>query len=436
MYKPAILTLSILAATSVQAENLELPATAAIIAHSESIERPLDQVTFTDAAGTQIPLRFTTGLGSAAYHAAGDDDRTFYTLSDRGVNIKCSDDLDITGVDICADGKIFPVPNYTPSIYQLSRIKQQWVIADVVQLKNSAGLPISGLPNPLTLTDTEEAFDINGNPIALDPEGLDTEALLQLSDGSFWVSDEYAPSIVHVAADGRVLKRLVPAGIESDLSGAGYPVEGALPGILAKRKLNRGIESIAVSPDENFLYFALQSPLANPDKDAYEASRNVRLFKMDLNTMTILGEYVYVLDLPETFAADDTSKQNKVKVSEMAAVDTDNLVILERISNTTKLYQVTLDEASNILDSEWDSEVTSPSLEQTADLAAAGIEPINKTLALDSAVDIPGVLPAKVEGIAIMSDTEIQLINDNDFGIEGDATTLVHLRKPQGFFSH
>ncbi|HED18020.1 MAG TPA: esterase-like activity of phytase family protein, partial [Gammaproteobacteria bacterium] len=383
-------------------------------------------------------LKFTTGIGSSAFHFPGDDRHTLYTASDRGANIKCSEDVKITGKNICKTGKIFPVPNFTPTIYKLEWRKHYgWKVVEAVQIKDRSGKPVSGLPNPLTLTNTEAAYDSVGNPIALNPNGLDTEAMVRLSDGSFWLSDEYAPSLVHVAPGGEVIERLVPAGIESDLAGADYPVKGVLPGILARRKLNRGIESLAISPDESYLYFAMQSPLANPDKAAYKRSRNVRLFKLDLKNMVLVGEYVYVIDLPKTFLADNTDKQSKVKVSEMVAYADDRLLLLERVSKTTKLYRVPLDAGSNILGSRWDSEFTSPSLEQVGDLDTIDIVPLSKDLALDSATDLPpGALPEKVEGVAIMSAGELVLVNDNDFGIKGADTRIVRLRVGRDFFKN
>ncbi len=77
--------------------------------------------------------------------------------------------------------------------------------------------------------------------------------MVKLSDGSFRLSDENAPGLIHVAADGKVIKRLVPAGSEGDFKDAKYAIEGKLPAILVKRQSNRGIESLAMSPDEKFL---------------------------------------------------------------------------------------------------------------------------------------------------------------------------------------
>ncbi len=404
--------------------------------HSQDFVRALDVVNFSDGANYDTTITFTTGIGSGAYHYPGDDSNTVYTIGDRGVNIKCKDDVKVFGGDVCAKGKIFPVINYSPSIFKLQKQhKTGWTVTEIIQLKDADGKQISGLPNPFTSMATENAYDNKGNSIAFDANGLDTEAMIRLSDGSFWISEEYAPSLVHVSAAGIILERLVPAGIEDELSTANYPVKGLLPEILSKRKLNRGIESIAVSPDESTIYFIMQSPLSNPDAAAYKKSRNVRLFKMDLPSKEIIAEYVYVIDTPESFLADSTSKQSKVKVSEMVAVDNDKLIILERVNKTTKLFKVKLDEASNILNTEWDNVVTSPSLEQVTDLSTVAITPLEKELALDSATDLqPGALPGKVEGVAILNDHELFMVNDNDFGIKGDATRLINLRVGEDFF--
>lgn len=403
--------------------------------HSQVLVRPLDVVNFSDGANYNTTLKFTTGIGSGAYHYPGDDRNTVYTIGDRGVNIKCSEDVAIIGADICAKGKIFPVPNYAPSIFKLHKTRRHgWKIAEVIQIKDANGKPATGLPNPDTSRKTEKAYDIKGQLIKPDVNGLDTEAVLRLSDGTFWVGEEYAPSLVHVSAGGEILERLVPAGIEDELATAHYPVLGALPAILSKRKLNRGIESIAVSPDQKYIYFIIQSPLANPDKAAYKKSRNVRLFKMDRQTREVIGEYVYVIDKPDTFLDDNTTKQNKVKVSDMEAYGPDKLMVLERINKTTKLFKVELDDATNILNTKWDNVVTSPSLEQLKDLSTAEITPVEKDIALDSAVDLPGKLPSKLEGLAILNKHELFLINDNDFGIKGDETHLVTLRVGRKFF--
>jgi NAD pyrophosphatase/5'-nucleotidase NadN len=383
-------------------------------------------------------LNLTIGLGSGAFR--GDEPNTFYTVTDRGPNIPCDDTADIIGVaefcrnqdgSIDQNGKVFPVPTFTPSIYKFRLVKnadggigtQQ---IERILLKNSKGTTITGLSNPLKVTDTEGSFSQAGQFVEYDAEGLDTEALVRLSDGTFWLAEEYAPSLIHVAADGTILQRVVPAGVETDLNAADYPVSGKLPAILQKRRLNRGIESIAVSPDEKFLYFIMQSPLSNPNADAYKASRNVRLFKLGLDNgeiTNVISEHAYIIDEPQTYPLDNSTKQNDVKISEMLALDTDVLVILERINKHTKLYIVDLSQSKSILNSEWDDIATSPSFE----LSDVSNFALYKEPLFDSQTMLPN-LSSKIEGIALL-DNYIVLINDNDFGIAGAKTevTLIPL---------
>ena len=109
------------------------------------------------------------------------------------------------------------------------------------------------------------------------------------------------------------------------------------------------------------------------------------------------------MDTPETFLKDNTKKariQNDVKISEMVATSEDELIILERISKTTKFYKIKLD----------------PNAMEKA---------VNKELVVNT--DNLADFPSKIEGLAIISPTEWLLINDNDFGIEGDKTQIIRL---------
>jgi|GEM_PF-124455 len=393
-------------------------------------------------------LNLDVGIGSGAFHMPGDAPDIFYTITDRGPNIGCEEAPNLLGASkfcIKTDGsndeagKIFPVPEFTPSIYKIRLTSgatgnpergRSYEILEQIKLQDRNGQPITGLSNPLKAATTELGFDPQGAQRGFDAEGLDTEALVRLKDGTFWLADEYGPSLIHVAADGKIITRLVPAGLEADLAAAEYNVEGKLPSIFKKRTLNRGAEAIAISPDEKYLYFIMQSPLANPDAAAYKASRNVRLVKIELdngNFKALAGEYLYVMDLPEFYPLDNSTKQTDVKVSELVALANGDLLVLERISKQTKLYRVRLDsKATNLLGGKWDDEGTAPTLEQTAFLAGSEgtVVPLRKELAFDSLHDLPNA-PAKIEGVAILDHEYLALINDNDFGIAGDQTTIV-----------
>jgi hypothetical protein len=375
---------------------------------------------------------FSIGLGSAAFRHPGDPANVIYVVSDRGPNFTCGDAKTIMGEAsqaLCKDVKgarFYPTPDYTPSIYrlELDRAAGSFAVKDVIALKTASGLAVTGLLNPQSVATTDQGLDAAGNRLAYDPNTVDAEGLVKLSDGSFWIGEEMGPSVLHVAADGRILKRIVPSDAVGDYKGADTEIVGGLPALLSRRQGNRGIESIAVSPDEVFLYFMLQNPLANPDAKAYAQAKNTRLFKMERASGKLVGEYVYPLDDPQSFGLDPSDKQSAPRVSELAAIGPDRLLVLERTDATTKLHEVSLAGATNILGSRWDDAATAPSLELSNGLAGTGVVALAKTLRFDTARDFPDA-PTKLEGIAFLGDGTMALINDNDFGIAGDETKVL-----------
>lgn len=384
---------------------------------------------FTFAGGKTLNL--TVGIGSAAWRGPKDPPNVIWTVGDRGPNIACSEMKEIAGLDFAPcqgvrNGRVYPTPSYAPSIYRVMILDNgTFRVTDVITLKDRDGMPLSGMLNPLKTAATENAMDGTGKPLPRELNGFDAEGIVRLADGTFWIGDENGPSIAHFSAHGRMIARHVPAGTEGEFAGAHYDVKGTLPAILARRAINRGIESMAVSPDERFLYFIMQNPLANPDVKAYQRAKNARLFKIDRATMKVVGEYVYTLDDPMSFRRDPSKRQNDPRISELMAIGLDRLIVLERTELTTKLYEVELASATHIAGTCWDELATSPSLEQT-ELAAAGITPVPKTLRLDS-TDVPDMV-GKTEGMALLGDGALALINDDDFGIAGGRTQITVVR--------
>ncbi|WP_221938611.1 esterase-like activity of phytase family protein [Mycobacterium sp. KBS0706] len=373
------------------------------------------------------------GIGSGAGRRATDPAMTFWTISDRGANFTCGDVKDVFGVDgktICGDlknARIYPQPDYSPSIYRITlQDGGSFTVDTVLPLRDGDGKPVNGLLNPLTHASTEQPIDLAGKKLEQNPDAVDAESVVPMADGSFWVSEENGPSLLHVAADGKILRRIVPQGTEGDFKAAHYPVDGGLPAVLAKRFLNRGLESLAITPDNKRLATIIQNPLANPDADAYKASKNARLWTLDPATLAVTGEYVYTLDDPQSFRLDPSDKQNSPRISEMMGLGPDRFLVLERTDGTTKLYEVSLAGATDVHGTAWDELKTAPSLEQSKDLAAAKIVPVTKILRFDSA-DHPEV-PVKIEGLALTGDGSLMMINDSDFGITGETTRPVVLK--------
>ncbi|MCA1953302.1 MAG: esterase-like activity of phytase family protein [Hyphomicrobiales bacterium] len=380
-------------------------------------------------------LAYTIGIGSGAFRHPTDPADVIWTVGDRGPNMTCAEAEKLLSPEIGArckrekNGRVYPVPGYAPSIYRvaLDRAAGTFRLVETIPVKTKSGRPITGLLNPQTKATKDTGLDLAGNVLPDDPDNLDLEGIVRLADGTFWIGEEMGPSIAELSADGRILRRFVPADQGEDYKRSEAEIHAVLPAILSKRQGNRGIESLAVSPDEAFLYFIVQNPLANPDAKTFNAARNTRLFKFDRRAGAIVGEWVYQLDDPRSFARDPSDRQSDPRISELTALGPDRLLVLERTERTTKLYEIRLAGATDIRGSAWDDPATRPTLEQTNDLAGTGIVPLAKTLRLDSARDIPDA-PEKIEGVAFLGDGALVLINDNDFGIRGDETRILVVR--------
>ncbi len=342
-------------------------------------------------------------IGSGLWHGRNDPANTFWLLSDRGPNVK----VDVDG----QERRTFPVPDFDPLIVQVRTTGNKLEVLKTIPIVDAAGKGVTGLPNTAAHDDPGYTYD-GKTQLPFNPNGIDPEGLVRTRQGDFWVVEEYGPSLLHIAANGKVLKRYVPQGVSLD--GATYPVAATLPGIFAARKNNRGFEGLALSPDERTLSLVLQSPLSNPDKKTGKKSRNTRILTFDIASEQVTAEYVYPIDKFGDFDP-ATPNQDEMKVSGLTALDGDTLIALERTDAVAKLYLIELAGATNILGSQWDAGATSPSLEATKDLAAAGITPLAKQRLINFA-SVPGA-PRKIEGVAVLDKQTVAIANDDDFDI-------------------
>ncbi|MGJ5749792.1 hypothetical protein FB563_5961 [Streptomyces puniciscabiei] len=369
------------------------------------------------------------GIGSDIYPAGRDGE--YWTVTDRGPNGQ-----------VKVDGKkrrTFPVPGFDPAIVKIRVRGDSVQVVDAIPLTTSSGKAVTGLPDQQSRDEAPYTYDAR-TPLSYNPNGLDTEGIVRAADGTFWLVDEYGPSLVHVSARGQVLTRYVPEGL--GLTGADYPVVEALPSIFLHRKINRGFEGLAQFPDGD-LVMALQSPLSLPDADAGGASRTTRLLLFSPREKAVTAEYAYRFD-PVNVVDPSENDTSELKMSSIVAIGGDRLLVEERTDKAARLQLVRLGRRSSILGSPWDNDTTSPSLEQLADPATAGVPVLAKRLVVDlNKVD--GV-PQKIEGIARVDHDSLALINDNDFGMtdgsgafdaqgrlvdSGIKTTVVYVRLPE-----
>jgi hypothetical protein len=368
------------------------------------------------------------GIGSDLWHdKENDGPGVYWMITDRGPNGE--------------DPRTFPIPEFTPFIVKVQTANGKIEVLEAIPITGT-GSTSNGVTGIANLDDTtgppalnEPFFGCGGSPaLGTNPHGLDTEGLVRTSGGTFWVVEEYSPSIVRIDAQGVVVKRYFPEGLLGYLDPVtGYATddsEASIPEIFGlRRRLNRGFEGIALSPGEGTLYVALQSPFLTPTGNQGRDSRNTRILAFDVATERVVGEYVYRFQPFSEFNVANqpvppfpANRARDMKLSALAMLDEHRMLVLERTDFIAKVYLVDLRPATNILGSQWDdpSASTVDSLEAVTDLEAAGITPLPKQLVvtLDSTVPVHGMaIPQKIEGLAVLDGRTIAIANDNDFGV-------------------
>lgn len=333
-------------------------------------------------------LKLTLGLGSGLTRRASDG--RVFAVTDRGPNLFVSQAVDQYGLTslealrAIRDAKVMPTPANGPEIVELAVSDTAVSLVRRLPLRVRSGRRLGGAA---PAGDTEQVFDLGGEALGPDPLGADAEAIAAMPDGSFFVADEYGPSLLRADAAGVVSERWVAPGCEADLQHADLCVRAVLPEAVARRRLNRGLEALCASPEGRWLYLGLQSAPAG------EAEGAAPIWKLDAATGRQEGAYLYPFDAPSSFARDAARRRvepGDLKVCEIAWAGEDRLLVLERIAHSAKLYLVDLTRL-----------------------------PEKRLLA--SSDDHLAIGP-DMEGMALLSPTEILLVSDNDFGIEGAST--------------
>lgn len=255
----------------------------------------------------------------------------FYGLTDRGPNADAPD-----------GNKSEMVLDFIPQIGELDLIGGEARLVRTIPLRgprNLGGHPYSGRP-PL---DTAEVIDdvnatnatlangvVTPQPVAKDRYGYDSEGIVALRDGTFWVSDEYGPYVTHFDAFGYEIGRLTPyQNSPNDIdavTGINYHhVVGHLPAELANRLKNKGMEGLTITPDGKTLVGIMQSALQMPDLGTTKAANvaPTRIITIDLRTYAT-KQYLYLLDNPQK-----TADAN----SEITAISNTKFLIDERDGN-------------------------------------------------------------------------------------------------------
>ena len=359
------------------------------------------------------------------------------------------------------DLRIHPVTGH------LGRVK----IRETVTLTDGRGLlppPAAGVAEPAALNGLNPLL-LNGNAALLgrsfDPEGL----VVDPRTGHFLIADEYGPSVYEFDRDGTLIAAfetpdvLVPrplgtrdfvAGRDGGTSGSG-------------RQDNRGYEGLAISPDGSRLFAVLQDPLIDEgprastdatDNDGRDG-RYVRIVVFDNRPWSPsyrqgIAQYVYPLEPQAAIrarivaaggiaTATDPRQGRNIGLSAIVALNDHQFLVIERdnrgigvdnpaglgraggpvpalgVTGSKRVFRIDLDGATD---------VSTRSLPDNGDLAAAGVVPVQKNDA-DVFIDLAAVtlLPngnraEKWEGLAIgprLVDGGRVIVagNDNDYSV-------------------
>ncbi len=342
----------------------------------------------TTAAGQKFYLGGFSGLRFLGERAGK---LRFLTLTDRGPN---ADESEV-GSEV---QRPFLLPEFQPRLVYLEAdpVAGTLKVEKEIFLKRPDGKKVSGIP-PKT-GHQEVPLNSVGKLLAQDTYGMDPEGVALEEDGSFWVAEEYGPSVARFSKDGKWLDSLKP--------GSG------LPKVLSQRQLNRGFEGMALF--QNRLYLIMQSPLDNPISEKEKNGKRsviVRIIEVDTKGRRTLGQYAYVLD------------HRKVdKIGDITVDGPRSLLVIERDGKTgakavRKVFHADLTNATNL--QLLPERIVGPggTLESMTaeDLKEAGIVPVQKKEVLDLA----SIAEEKIEGIEILHDGRLAFVIDNDFALDG-----------------
>ena len=271
-------------------------------------------------------------------------------------------------------------------------------LRETVLLTHRSGQPLIGSSAAFAAAKSAQG-------LRFDPEAIRTDGR-----GSFFVSDEYGPSVFEFDAKGKQIGELpVPARFTISKPAAN-PDEELPPANTSGRYPNKGMECLAISADGETLFGLMQGPLFQDgalDANNKRVGRNLRLLEVQRRTGT-MREFVYPLEHPDNGC------------SEIEAMAPGRFLVIERdgkpgtLGSIKHIYEIDLREATGI------SRVDS--LPATG--LPAGVRAVTKRLFLDLLDPKWGLVgeafPAKIEGIAfgprLKDGSRLLLISsDNDF---------------------
>ena len=169
---------------------------------------------------------------------------------------------------------------------------------------------------------------------------LDPESFVRAPDGTFWVSEEFGPFLLHIAADGRLLEPPAPVpGVRSphnpflDVADRTRPER---PTVAA----SRGPEGLAISPDGSRLYALLEGAVTGDDPQdlriyVFEVAKRAfaeRFYRVRLEMPSQTVNLATLVDSSGARVYPDAAAPpaGPVAIGELKAVNDRQLLMIER----------------------------------------------------------------------------------------------------------
>ncbi|WP_422996353.1 esterase-like activity of phytase family protein [Undibacterium sp. Di24W] len=385
------------------------------------------------AIKADFPKGFLPSYGSGLTFKgkAADGSLEFYGITDRGPNgdgPKVPNAMMTAGATGTSDGKFFPSPSFTPSIGVISVGKTGAVLKSSMPIKfsstiNASGLPIAagkvGSSGEVPLTDAVK-YEAGSKAVFSD-YGLDTESIvLDSARNALWVSDEYGPFILKIDINtGIILKKYQPGTGAADL-----------PAVLLKRRANRGMEGLSLEIASGKLHGFIQSPLddgkanyivpgatAASSESIKDYAKFNRWVEFDPTTETT-KLYAYPLDA----SLYSGGKTGGAKLGDLVSLGNGKFIVIEqgagvdgKVFNRLMLVQIPTN-ATDIATIGTDLEKSSMTGAAVNAANYANVVTLKKTLLFD--LNGAGWLAEKAEGLALVDENTLALVNDDDFGLK------------------
>lgn len=359
-----------------------------------------EHVSYQGAFAKNFPQGLPVGIGSGlVFNGREGKDLLLTTLTDRGPNA----DAPAVGDQ---EAKIFANPQFVPLLMDIRVGDGKAVASNLRPLHDQQG-PISGLPLPAGLigSTNEVALSDTLKTLESDRRGLDTEGITPDGKGGYWLCDEYGPFLIHIDNQGKILAKYGPTPEQGEQA-----VASGLPNIIKWRQPNRGFEGITRLPDGRILA-AVQSTL-DVDGKSKNKAQFTRLVSFDpASGKTAM--YGYPIDI------DSYKKAKDAKVGDIVAVDNQHILLVEQGSDKdkqmiNKIYLVDLSQASDL--TAFDGQGKALEFDDAKDLAKRGVKLAQKREVVD--LRKLGWQQEKVEGLSLIDERTLAVINDNDFGLQ------------------